>query len=63
MPAGKDDANAPSQLDRFKEAARALECDEDEAAFDEKLKGIAKRKVPSGQPIPSGGASSSSNFK
>ena len=25
---------------RFLETARALECDEDEAAFDEKLKGI-----------------------
>ena len=32
------------QLDRFKEAARKLGCDEDEKAFDEKLKGIAKRK-------------------
>ena len=27
---------------RFLETARALGCDEDEAAFDEKLKGIAK---------------------
>jgi hypothetical protein len=32
------------QLDRFKEAARALGCDEDEAAFDEKLKAIARQK-------------------
>ncbi len=32
------------QIDRFKEAARALGCDEDEAAFDEKLRVIAKRK-------------------
>ena len=38
----------PTQLDRFREAARALGCDEDEAAFDEKLKGIAapKPKAP-----------------
>ena len=32
------------QIDRFKETARALDCDEDEAAFDEKLKGIARQK-------------------
>lgn len=37
-----DDKN--SQLDRFKETARALGCDEDEAAFDEKLKVIARQK-------------------
>jgi hypothetical protein len=39
------DNTKPNQVERFKEAARALECDEDEAAFDEKLKGIAKPKV------------------
>jgi len=33
-----------SQHDRFIEAARALGCDEDEAAFDEKLKRIARHK-------------------
>jgi hypothetical protein len=32
------------QHKRFVEAARALECDEDEAAFDEKLKRIAQAK-------------------
>ena len=32
------------QIDRFKEAARQLEADESEAAFDEKLKAIAKQK-------------------
>lgn len=37
--------NANTQHARFIETARALECDEDEAAFDEKLKGIA-RQVP-----------------
>ena len=36
----------PSQLERFKEAARQLGCDEDEAAFDEKLKVIAKSGPP-----------------
>lgn len=30
------------QLDRFKETARALGCDESEAAFDEKLRLIAR---------------------
>jgi hypothetical protein len=32
------------QIDRFKEAARQLGCDEDEAHFDEKLKDIARHK-------------------
>jgi hypothetical protein len=32
------------QIDRFKEAARQLEVDESEAAFDEKLKVIAEQK-------------------
>jgi hypothetical protein len=33
-----------TQIDRFKEAARQLEVNESEAAFDEKLKKIAKHK-------------------
>jgi hypothetical protein len=32
------------QIDRFKEAARQLEADESEAAFDEKLRAIIKQK-------------------
>lgn len=40
-----------SQSDRFKEAARALECDDDEARFDAKLKKIAKAK-PKGEASP-----------
>ncbi len=32
------------QLDKFKEAARELECDEDEKRFDSKLKRVAKAK-------------------
>jgi hypothetical protein len=40
-----------SQSERFKEAARALGCDEDEAAFDAKLKVLAKQK-PKDEPKP-----------
>jgi len=47
----------PSQRDRFIEAARALGCDEDPAAFDEKLKVIARHKskqpaTPEAEPEP-----------
>ena len=34
----------PMQNDRFTELARVLECDEDEAAFDAKLREVAKHK-------------------
>lgn len=34
-----------SQVDKFKEAARALGADESEAAFESKLKAIATAKV------------------
>lgn len=34
----------PSQLDKFKTAARDLECDEDEARWDATLKKVAKQK-------------------
>ncbi len=33
-----------SQLDRFKEAARELEADDDEAKFNEKLGNLVKQK-------------------
>lgn len=33
------------QYDHFVEAARSLGCDESEAAFDEKLKKVARQKV------------------
>ena len=33
-----------SQLDRFKEAARELETDDDEAKFNERLRKLAKQK-------------------
>ena len=42
-----------TQIDRFRETARQLGCDEDEAAFDEKLKVIAKAK-PKAPPAQSG---------
>lgn len=41
-------ASALSQHARFVETARALGCDEDEAAFDEKLKVIVRHK-PKGE--------------
>lgn len=34
------------QADRFREAARALECDDDEAHFDAKLKKVARAAKP-----------------
>lgn len=33
-----------SQIEKFKEAARALECDDDEARFNANLRRIAKAK-------------------
>ena len=41
----------PAQHARFLETARALGCDEDEAAFDEKLKAVVgpKAKEPGSQ--------------
>ena len=38
--------NDKDQLNRFTEAARALECDDDEARFDAKLKKVAKALRP-----------------
>jgi hypothetical protein len=35
---------SPSQLEKFKAAARDLECDEDEARWDATLKKVAKQK-------------------
>jgi hypothetical protein len=34
------------QLERFKEAARMLGCDEDEAAFETKMKNIRNAQAP-----------------
>jgi hypothetical protein len=41
----------PDQSRRFIETARELECDEDEAAFDEKLKRIAQAKPAQKPPL------------
>jgi hypothetical protein len=38
------------QLDKFRDLARELECDEDEAAFDERLKKMAKAEPSSQEP-------------
>ena len=35
---------ALSQSDKFKQAARDLECDEDEARWEERLRKVAKQK-------------------
>jgi hypothetical protein len=39
-------SDAQAQLERFKETARKLGCNEDEAAFDEKLRHIARQHTP-----------------
>ena len=40
----------PQQLDSRKEAARSLECDEDETRWDERLRKLAKVKPVSEKP-------------
>ena len=37
--------NTVYQIDRFREAAYSLGCDEDKAAFDEKLRGVARQRA------------------
>lgn len=39
--------NKQSQIDKFKQTARELECDESEEAFGRKLKKVAKKDVRS----------------
>jgi hypothetical protein len=36
----------PSRSDKFKDTALQLGCDEDEARWDERLREVAKAKVP-----------------
>lgn len=43
---------SPDQAARFREAARALECDDDEARFDAKLKKFAQAKPKPDAPPP-----------
>ena len=40
----KSKDNKADQIDRFREKARELGCDEDEAAFKDKLRVIARQK-------------------
>lgn len=49
-----EQATKKSQLDKFKDAARELETDDREEAFDEKLKKVAKASPPPkpGKPSP-----------
>jgi hypothetical protein len=44
MSSPKAQADPKSQLDKFKEAARDLECDDDETRFDERVKKLVKQK-------------------
>lgn len=37
-------ADSKTQLDKFKEAARELECDDDDERFDDRLKKLVKHK-------------------
>ena len=58
MPTRKPrDPNEKPQIERFRDMARELECDEDEEAFKAKLAVIAKAKVgnyaPASPPKPS----------
>lgn len=42
-------ADEQSQVERFRDAARALECDDDEARFDERVKKLVKQKPAEGR--------------
>lgn len=44
------DKPSQSQADKFKEAARDLDCDEDEARWDERLRKVARQKPAPGKP-------------
>ncbi len=45
MPRRHDNDDETPQIDRFRQVARNLECDEDEAAFKAKLASIARQKL------------------
>jgi hypothetical protein len=44
------DMTEQTQSDKFKQAARELECDEDEARWDKRLKKVAKQKTAAEKP-------------
>jgi hypothetical protein len=46
MPTKSSEKPNVDQLERFKQAARAAECDEDEAHFEAQLKAVAKAVPP-----------------
>ena len=46
MRKGNVNTKAKPQSERFSEAARELECDDDKGRFEERLKKIAKQKPP-----------------
>ena len=43
-PSGMTKPDTRTQREKFEEAARELECDEDEARWDERLKKVARQK-------------------
>lgn len=43
-------SNDQRQIDKFRDAARALECDEDEARWDERLRKVARQKPEPDKP-------------
>lgn len=45
----KPDTPKKSQIEKFRDAARAHDCDEDEGHFDEALKRVAKAPPPKPQ--------------
>jgi hypothetical protein len=49
---GKSPPRADSQSDKFRDLARKLECDEDEKAFEEKVRRVAK--APASKPKDAG---------
>lgn len=47
MTNNRESAATPSQSDKFKDAARELDADEDEKRWEERLKKVAKQKPQS----------------
>ena len=43
-------SDKPSQLDKFKQAARELECDPDEKRWEDRLRQVAKHKPKDEKP-------------
>ena len=48
----KKEPRNQAQANKFRDAARELECDDDEAAFDEKLGKITRQKPGDRKPKP-----------